>query len=114
MGGPRCDRILAGTALALILAAPFGVSAQEVAKQPGKLPGSATAAVPTGPISTSNSSSSTAAAPASEQPSAPADPAAAPPAAAPEPAPDPLAALDPAERPFGEKIRDLLAAKADG
>jgi len=112
MGGPRCDRILAGTALALILAAPFGLSAQEAAKEPGKLRGSATAAVPTGAISTS--SSSTATAPASEQPSSPLDPAAAPPpAAAPEPPPDPLAALDPAERPFGQKIRDLLAAKPD-
>ena len=38
MGGPRCDRILAGTALALILAAPFGLSAQETGKETGKLP----------------------------------------------------------------------------
>jgi L,D-transpeptidase YcbB len=41
---------------------------------------------------------------------APADVASAPP---PEPPPDPLAALDPADRPVAEKIRDLLAAKSD-
>src|SRR5262245_51614770 len=34
MSGPRCDCMLAGTALALLLAAPFGVCAQEAAKSP--------------------------------------------------------------------------------
>jgi hypothetical protein len=43
MSGPRRDRILAGTALALILAAPFAVLAQE-----GTNAGAKSAAVATG------------------------------------------------------------------
>src|SRR5262245_55823285 len=97
MSGPRCDRMLAGAALALLLAAPFGVSAQEVAKSPAV------------------------ASPASEASPRPAIPAGEPPMASIAPAavteetgaPDPLASLDPADRVVAEKIRDLLAATPD-
>src|SRR4051812_34187950 len=101
MNGLRCDRILAGTALALILAAPFDVFAQEK----GKL-----AAVPTGAPPAGQASTETSAAP-----TAPGEPQAATPVTPTEqsPAPDPLAALDPADRVVAEKIRDLLAATPD-
>jgi murein L,D-transpeptidase YcbB/YkuD len=112
MSGPRCDRILAGTALALILAAPLHVFAQE---------GGTSAAVPTGAspagqASTETSSASTA--PASGSPTATID---ATPATSTSPAsateqsavPDPLASLDPADRVVAEKIRDIFASKSD-
>jgi murein L,D-transpeptidase YcbB/YkuD len=112
MSGPRCDRILAGTALALILAAPFHVFAQE---------GGTSAAVPTGAspaghASTETSPASTA--PASGSPTATID---ATPATSTSPAsateqsaaPDPLASLDPADRVVAEKIRDIFASKSD-
>ena len=105
MSGPRCDRMLAGTALALLLAAPFGVSAQEAAKSRA-IASPATEASPPPAI------------PAGEPPTAsintdPAAPAA--PAAVTEEtaAPDPLASLDPADRVVAEKIHDLLAATPD-
>ncbi len=109
MRGPRYDRILASTALALILAAPIGAYAQEPA---GKV-----AAAPT--VAPASETSPMAA--PSEAPAAPKDaitPAATPaapatPAVAAEPAPDPLAALDPADRAVAEKIRDLFASKND-
>ncbi len=118
MSGPRYDRILASTALALILAAPIGAAA--VAQEAGKVAVAAPAGEP-----------ATAAAPA-EAPAAPKD--ATSPATPdarrgcrharrPRPirwsppsrpcAPDPLASLDPADRAVAEKIRDLLAAKTD-
>jgi L,D-transpeptidase YcbB len=110
MHGLRYDRILASTALALILAAPLGASAAP--QQPaGKL---ATAA-PTAAPATTAATPSTAA--PTDQPATP--PAAAPseapaaPAVTTEPAPDPMAALDPADRAVAEKIRDLFAAKGD-
>jgi L,D-transpeptidase YcbB len=105
MSGPRCDRILAGTALALVLAAPFHAFAQTT----GAVPAGATAAVSTGQPAAS----------AVQPPAATTEqPAGAPPAAPAStteqtPPPDPLASLDPADRPVGEKIRDLLASKAD-
>jgi L,D-transpeptidase YcbB len=119
MSGPRCDRMLAGTALALLLAAPFDVLAQEAANSPATTPPATTApsatAVPS-PAAEAEKSS-TAAPSAVEQPAASlAAPPAAPgsPVAATEesPAPDPLASLDPADRAVAEKIRDLLAASA--
>jgi murein L,D-transpeptidase YcbB/YkuD len=110
MSGPRCDRILAGTALALILAAPFDVFAQEG----GKLAAVPTGASPAGQASTETSSAPTA--PASESPAAttPATPASPGSATEQSAVPDPLASLDPADRVVAEKIRDLLAAKSDG
>ncbi len=105
MSCPRCDRMLAGTALALLLAAPFGVSAQETAKSPAI-------------ASPATEASSPPAIPAGEPPAAsintdPAAPAA--PAAVTEEtaAPDPLASLDPTDRVVAEKICDLLAATPD-
>ena len=105
MSGPRCDRMLTGMALALLLAAPFGLSAQEAAKSPA-IASPATEASPPPAI------------PAGEPPTASinTDPAAlAAPAAVTEEtaAPDPLASLDPADRVVAEKIRDLLAATPD-
>jgi L,D-transpeptidase YcbB len=105
MSGPRYDRMLASTALALILAAPLGTAA--AAQESSRVATAPTAATQ----------------PAAEAPAAPKDPAkdavapAAPvtPAVAAEPAaaPDPMAALDPADRAVAERIRDLLAAKND-
>ena len=87
----RYDHILAGTALALILAAiPAGSLAQTADK---------TAPLPA------------AAAPAEQQ--ATEAPVANPTLAAPTVAVDPLASLDPADRPFAEKIRDFFAASSD-
>ena len=111
MSGPRRDRILAGTALALILAAPFAALAQE-----GTNAGAKSAAVATGASSAgSGKTQDPAAYPGDEPtgtlnaaPAAPASPAAAIEQSA---APDPLASLDPADRVVAEKIRDLLARK---
>jgi murein L,D-transpeptidase YcbB/YkuD len=105
MSGPRCDRMLAGTALALLLAAPFGVSAQEAAKSPA-IASPATEASPPPAI------------PAGEPPTAsintdPAAPAASAAVTEETAARDPLASLDPADRVVAEKIRDLLAATPD-
>jgi L,D-transpeptidase YcbB len=112
MSGLRYERILASTALALILAAPFGsASAQNAAAKDV-----AAASTDSTPTSTGTVTPATAAAPAnavapatSATPPSDAQPAAAPAVAA----PDPLASLDPADRPIGEKIRDLLTAKSD-
>ena len=113
MSGPRRDRILAGTALALILAAPFAVLAQESTNAGAKSAAVATGASPAGPGKTQDP----AAYPGDEPtgtlnvaPAAPASPAAATEQSA---APDPLASLDPADRVVAEKIRDLLSTKAE-
>jgi L,D-transpeptidase YcbB len=98
MSGPRYDRILASTALALILAGPLGASV--AAQETGKLANAPTAASPAAPLP---ADTTPAAAPtdATKDVVTPAAP------------PDPMAALDPADRPVAEKIRDLLAAKTD-
>jgi L,D-transpeptidase YcbB len=104
----RYDRILAGTALALILATPAG---------------SASAAPDTDTPAAFEANVPMPAAPALPPPTA-ADitgtvtmPAAAPVPqtanATPNEAADPLAALDPADRAVAEKLRDLFAAKTD-
>src|SRR5262245_58508079 len=109
MRGDRYDRILASTALAVVLALPFAAAAQEAGKLAIAAPpaeagdSAAPLAVPSTP-------------PAAAAPAAPAAPATgAAPATAAEPAatPDPLAALDPADRAVAEKIRELFAAKVD-
>jgi L,D-transpeptidase YcbB len=110
MSGPRYDRILASTALALILAAPLGASA--AAQETSKVATAPTAA--TQPAE----APSPAAAPAAPKdpakdavaPAAPVTPAV---AAEPAAAPDPMASLDPADRAVAERIRELLAAKND-
>jgi L,D-transpeptidase YcbB len=97
MSGPRYDRILASTALALILAAPLGASV---------------AAQDTSKVATAPMAAAPAAPPSPEAAPAP-TPADATNDAVPPAPPDPMAALDPADRPVAEKIRDLLAAKTD-
>ena len=115
MSNPR-NRILASTALALVLAAPLGYFAK------GHL--AAMAATTAEPAATQFAPVN--AAPASE-PAAISNGAPAATAAVTEPAaateqqtaiepvvaPDPLAALDPADRAVAEKIRDLLATRGD-
>src|SRR5215813_12256962 len=87
----RYDRILAGTALALILAAIPAGSLAQTADKASPLPA--------------------AAAPAEQQ--ATEAPSANPTLAEPTVAIDPLASLDPADRPFAEKIRDFFSATSD-
>ena len=94
--------ILASSALALIVAVPYGI----VKDKPAAAPMTAISAEPVAQTAPAG--------PANEPPavadSAPLDPAI---AAEPAAAPDPLALLDPADRVIAEKIRDLLATKAD-
>jgi murein L,D-transpeptidase YcbB/YkuD len=153
MSGLRYERILAGTALALILAAPthaYATTQNEVGSKVAAVPTAGAAGAPA-PAAPAPSVPLPAAAPAVTAvpdvldivvtapdipltPSAPTAAAvpgvplataapAAPDTAAPttpaepvtviEPPPDPLAALDPADRPVAEQIRELLGAKAD-
>jgi murein L,D-transpeptidase YcbB/YkuD len=107
MNGLRYDRILASTALALILAIPVGGLAQD----PNKIAPAPTAASPAEPMATQAPAPT--AASAAEEASSPtplADPVA---TAEQTAAPDPMASLDPADRVIAEKIRDLLAASSD-
>jgi murein L,D-transpeptidase YcbB/YkuD len=114
MHGPRYNRILASTALALILAAPLGAAAAPQ-RPAGKLAAAPSTAAPT---PSTEMPSTTAVAPSTATPTdqpaaAPSEAPAAPVAAEPAAAPDPMAALDPADRAVAEKIRDLFAAKSD-
>jgi murein L,D-transpeptidase YcbB/YkuD len=104
----RRYRILAGTALALILAAPL-VGMAKNSSQIGAVPMAAPPAEQAVP-----ESAPATATPANEAPAASngAVPAAASPVE-PTVAPDPLASLDPADRAVAQNIRDLLAARAD-
>jgi murein L,D-transpeptidase YcbB/YkuD len=121
MNGPRLERILASTALALILAALTSASAtaQDTGTPTAATASEAAAAAGAAAVATSEAAPAPSAAPAAaSQPTAtPKDAAAPAPAATPAvaseqaAAPDPLAALDPADRAVAEKIRDLLAAK---
>jgi murein L,D-transpeptidase YcbB/YkuD len=140
MSGPRLERILASTALALILAAPIGASAiaQDAgaptaaaqAQQPAAegapsataaTPSQAAAAAGAAAVARREATAAPSAAPAATSETATAAQDAVVPAPATNPAaaseqaaaPDPLAALDPADRAVAEKIRDLLAAKTD-
>jgi murein L,D-transpeptidase YcbB/YkuD len=128
MRGPRYEHILAGTALALILAIPAGVIARDAANKMAAAPmaGSPTeptAASPATPIAVAPPAPAAVPAapvtePAAEQTSTP-TPAAEPAVTVQEtvapvaPPPDPMASLDPADRPIAEKIRDIFAAQAD-
>src|SRR3989442_15784431 len=105
MRGLRYPHLLAGAALALILAVPG--TAQDV----GKIAAAPIAASPAEPTAASPAAPTTAV--PAEQSSTPTP--AANPAAATEQtvAPDPMASLDPADRAIAEKIRDLLAAPSD-
>jgi murein L,D-transpeptidase YcbB/YkuD len=128
MHGLRYDRILAGTALALILAVPMVGLAQgpnkmapapTTASPPAALPVEQTATPAPAPTAaspveqTATPAPAAAAASPAEQVSTPtlaADPVAMTEQAVPA---DPLASLDPADRAIAEKIRDLLAATSD-
>jgi murein L,D-transpeptidase YcbB/YkuD len=112
MHGLRYDRILAGTALALILAIPM----VGLAQGPGKMAPAPTTASPPAALPVEQAvppaPAPAAASPAEEvaTPTLAAEPAAVPEQAVPA---DPLASLDPADRVIAEKIRDLLAATSD-
>src|SRR5581483_7352756 len=141
MRGVRYNRILTGTALALVLAAPsLGYASPEspvaidaavpmpnpatlppptaadVKSQPAASPDApaapAAAAPAAAPAAPAAAAPQTATAPASETAAPPAGETASAPAAE-TVKPDPLASLDPADRPIAEKVRDLLAAKSD-
>jgi len=115
MSGPRYERLLAITALALILAAPINASAQDASEAAARAGAAA--------LSTREAAAVSPAPPAETAEPAPTPKDAAAPASAPSPgvaseqaaapASDPLATLDPADRAVAEKIRDLLATKAD-
>jgi L,D-transpeptidase YcbB len=143
MSGPRFERLLASTALALILAAPTGAMAQEggaptapapsaqnvaetaaqavvsaPAPAPGAMaasPGEAAAMAGAAALSASRAAPSADSGETNESAATPKEAPAAPtnPVVASEQIPDPLATLDPADRAVAEKIRDLLAAKTD-
>jgi murein L,D-transpeptidase YcbB/YkuD len=145
MSGLRYERILMGTALALILALPTGAYATAQKETTSKVAAVPAAGASGSPASEAPAASATLPAPTAAPglpdvldvvvttppPGAAATPAAvgstaaptAPDAASPalpaepvtaiEPPPDPLASLDPADRPVAEQIRELLAAKAD-
>ncbi len=112
MRGLGHDRMLAGTALALPVMVVLAMSPAAMA-QPDKLeaavpmPAQTTLAPPT-------AADVTATIPDTAAPAAPEAAPEAPATIAAEPAPvDPLASLDPADRPIAEKMRDLLTAKVD-
>ncbi len=122
MPNPR-SRILASTALALVLAAPLGYLAKghltamaATSAEPAATQFAPAVAIPAvtapanEPAAISNSVPATATEPApSTQPAAATEQTAIEPAVA----PDPLAALDPADRAVAENIRDLLANRGD-
>ncbi len=126
MHNPRNNRILASTALALILAIPLGSMAKNenppaaapVAATPAVTPAATLAAMTAEPASTQ---AARATATEASEPPAISSGASPEPATATEQAasmeqaatPDPLASLDPADRAVAEKIRDLLATKPD-
>ncbi len=127
MSGHRYNRILASTALALILAAPFaaGAAPRSSAPQVAAVPATTATAQPAAETTAATATTPDALPPEITIPAPPAQPAAAPAQPATEPsateqtatektvAPDPMAALDPADRPIAEKMRDLLAGKTD-
>jgi len=109
MRGLRYDRILAGTPLALVLAMPYGASAQTTAAVP--MPDQSAVSPPTADDLTPpiNTPTGNVVAPKTTEPKStePASTAETPPAV------DPFAALDPADRPIAEKVQALLANKND-
>jgi murein L,D-transpeptidase YcbB/YkuD len=110
MRGARFDRILAGTALTLILTLASAHAQPDLLEAKMPLPEQSILPPPTAADVTGTPSNSTST-PSQAIPNqvTPSDSA----VAVPEAAPDPLAALDPADRPIAEKMRDLLTAKVD-
>ena len=120
MRGLRYDRILTGTAVALVLAAVTGADAASTKSTVAHAPSKVTTAGPTQAPATTATADATnepggiAPVKAETVPAATPVPGSVTPAAASETvAPEPFASLDPADRPIAEKIRDLLAAKTD-
>src|SRR5882762_4402434 len=105
MRGARYDRILAGTALTLVLTLASAHAQPDLLEARMPLPEQTTLPPPTASDVTGITSNSS----ATPNQAAPGDGA----VAVPEVAPDPLASLDPADRPIAEKMRDLLTAKVD-
>jgi L,D-transpeptidase YcbB len=112
MRGLGYDRILSGTALSLVATLAFtlpATTAQANTETPAAIEGAVP--MPDGSaIAPPTASDVAAPAAASPAETAPTDAASRTPAEA--PAPDPLASLDPADRPIAERMRDLLP-KAD-
>ncbi len=110
MRGARYDRILAGTALTLVLTFASAHAQPDLLEAKMPLPEQSVVPPPTAADVTGTAGNSSAT-PGIATPSmaTPSDSA----VAVPEAAPDPLAALDPADRPIAEKMRDLLTAKVD-
>src|SRR5881392_2048471 len=134
MSDPRYERILASTALALILAAPIGAIAQDAgapATPSAALAESGRVATPSEPAAKAAEAAAAAGAAVLSVAPAPSEATSETGEAAPSPkgaaapsansaiaseqtgAPDPLAALDPADRAVAEKIHDLLTVKND-
>ncbi|TMJ34083.1 MAG: murein L,D-transpeptidase [Alphaproteobacteria bacterium] len=114
MSDRRFDRVIAVSMLALMLAMPIAGLAQETGSvDPGKVTAAPNAAVGVEqPQSEALARSADTASPSpASLPTSSAPPSA--PATAAEQKPDPVASLDPADRVIAEKIRDLLATKAD-
>ncbi|MCC6777168.1 MAG: L,D-transpeptidase family protein [Hyphomicrobiales bacterium] len=114
MRNPRHSRILASTALALVLAIPLGAMAIDRATL------AATPTPPSLPVAEPAPAQPTSAQPAAAQPSSqlqvsePAPTEELPSVVtAPQQPADPLAALDAADRVVAEKIREVLASKGD-
>jgi murein L,D-transpeptidase YcbB/YkuD len=115
MHGPHRRHILASTALALVLAIPFGslvIDHEKLAAAPVVAALADPAPAQSAPAP--DPAQSQPAIPASDPPAAavetPATPA---PATEPPTVVDPLTALDPADRAVAEKLRDLLATKVE-
>jgi L,D-transpeptidase YcbB len=110
MRGDRFDRILASTALTLVLTLASAHAQPDLLEARMPLPDQSVVPPPTAADVTgtpgNNSATPDMATPSTATPSDSA-------VAVPEAAPDPLAALDPADRPIAEKMRDLLSAKVD-
>jgi murein L,D-transpeptidase YcbB/YkuD len=107
-GRRRYDRILSSTALALILIAPLGAGAQDASRNASKQNGEIARYSPEQNLAPASPATTT---PAAGGP--PASAVNAPVATDPAPPSDPLASVDPADRPIAEKIRDLLVAKGE-
>ncbi|HEY7242959.1 MAG TPA: L,D-transpeptidase family protein [Xanthobacteraceae bacterium] len=140
MNGFRCDHILASAAVALLLAAPLCALAQETPPTPAEITGDsqasdapakspvkspamspATSPIMSGDEAPTSSATASAAdiapgalsAPVSVPQETPARDALPDALALPDASPDSSASRDPADRAIAERIRDLLATKAD-
>jgi murein L,D-transpeptidase YcbB/YkuD len=94
MNGHRPNQLLAGTAVALLLAAPVSALAQVIDhSKAGDAPAISAGEAPTSPAAGVAQTAAPGSAPEESR------------------APDPLASLDPADRAIAERLRDLVTAK---